>query len=315
MNIAFAPLEGITTTTYRKVFRRHFAGIDVYYTPFLAANASHSFKTRDKKEFLPYDDALVPQVLTSSANDFLWAAQVISDAGYEEINLNTGCPSPTVVTKHKGAGMLADKEALDEFWYSVFSSGIKLPKISVKTRIGASHHDEIHELISIWKKYPLSEIIVHPRAGTDLYEGICDIAAFRAVYDAFEGTGTPVTYNGDIRSESDVETLKEQIPGLSRIMIGRGMLIDPFLAERICGNDISGDDGASFSTHTIYDFLDDLWNEYEAILSGPRDILFKMKELWSWLGLSFPNSAADLKVIRKTRDVNEYKAAVQRVLM
>lgn len=307
MYIAYAPLEGITTATYRKVYRRYFKGIDTFYTPFLAATASHKFRTREKKEYMPYDEYLVPQVLTASADDFLWAVRVLHDAGYSQINLNMGCPSGTVVNKGRGAGMLADKGRLDEFLKQVFESVQSLPQISVKTRIGYEKHDEIDELIEIWRKYPFSEIIVHPRAGSDMYNGKPDITTFKAVYNAFDGTDTLITYNGDIRTPADLDALRAQIPNLSRIMIGRGLLINPALAQELKGGD-------HYTSDTLQAFLNDLWIEYEAVLSGPRDILFKMKELWSWLGQSYPDHASELKTIRKTKDPAEYRSAVERIL-
>ncbi len=337
MHVSFAPLEGITTSTYRKVFRRYFGGIDLFYTPFLAANHNHKFRHREKNEYLPCDDVLVPQVLTSSSDDFLWAAGVLHDAGYYTVNLNAGCPSSTVITKHKGAGMLADKERFDEFLYSVFDgvsrvtdvsdakdsandsldsfsvdsartqpSADKL-SISIKTRIGAVSHEEVDKLIKIWSKYPISELIIHPRAGSDLYNGTPDMDAFRAVHDAFKASDTLITYNGELRTAADVDELMNAFPDLDRIMIGRGLLINPSLADEIRG-------GNHF-THDMLDaFLDDLWKEYEAVLSGPRDILFKMKELWFWLGLSFPNKADEIKEIRKTNSADDYKHAVKNIL-
>lgn len=333
--IAFAPMEGIVTATYRRVFRRYFAGIDRFYTPFLAVNKNHKFRHREISEYTPFDSCLVPQLITASSVDFLWGVQTLADAGYREVNLNLGCPSSTVVTKHKGAGMLEDKDRLDEFFYQIFDTGNNLPAISLKTRIGMRSHEEIYDLIDIWAKYPFSEIIIHPRAGVDMYEGSPDIEAFKAVYGAFENSDTLITYNGDIRSAGDILRLQSYIPGLTRFMIGRGLLIDPKLAtdihwEPTVRSDASPETAAEAQMvssegintgetgpdpRILLEFLSELWIEYANVLSGERDILFKMKELWFWLGQSFPDHEKELKSIRKCTGRNEYKQAVSGILM
>ena len=331
-DIYFAPMEGIVTATYRKIYRKYYKGVDRFYTPFLAANQNHKFRRREKQEYRPYAPDTVPQVLTSSAQDFLWAAGELSEAGYSEININMGCPSATVVTKGRGAGMLADKEKLDEFLYEIFSSGSGLesglPAVSIKTRIGMESHDEVYELIDIWKKYPIKEIIVHPRVRADFYENEPDLEAFEAicrefskedrteadceaVSDGQDPTNTTVTYNGDIRSTDDAIRLRERFGEYLNIMIGRGFLIDPALAERIkCTNRREKEE----SNKRLYDFLTDLWDEYEQVLDSERDVLFKMKELWSWLGMNFPEADRELKMIRKTVKKAEYMAAVREIL-
>ncbi len=363
-DIYFAPMEGIVTATYRKVYRKYFKGVDRFYTPFLAANQNHKFRRREKQEYIPYAPDTVPQVLTSSAQDFLWAAGEISEAGYNEININMGCPSATVVTKGRGAGMLADKTRLEEFLYEIFSSGSGLesglPAVSIKTRIGMESRDEVYELIDIWKKYPIKEIIVHPRVRADFYENEPDLEAFEtirrefskedrteadceAVSDGQDPTNTTVTYNGDIRSTDDAIRLRERFGEDLNIMIGRGLLIDPALAERIADidhriedpikkeqadqdihiNDIMEPEptvanistpGTAEYNKRLCGFLTDLWEEYEQVLDSERDVLFKMKELWSWLGMNFPEADRELKMIRKTVKKAEYMAAVREIL-
>ena len=400
-DIYFAPMEGIVTATYRKIYGKYYKGVDRFYTPFLAANQNHKFRRREKQEYIPYAPDTVPQVLTSSAPDFLWAAGELSEAGYSEININMGCPSATVVTKGRGAGMLADKNRLDEFFYEIYSSGkvstlktlelgnerlddvhseitsesglgskSRLPEVSIKTRIGIESHDEVYELIDIWKKYPIKEIIVHPRVRADFYENAPDLDTFEAIRMAFlqddrigaddkagksergdceqvsdsQDPAKPmITYNGDIRSTDDVLRLRDRFGEDLNIMIGRGFLIDPALAEKIAGSDHGKTDpikkeqteqdihingimgtgaaeakisipGTTEYNRRLGSFLTDLWDEYEQVLDSERDVLFKMKELWSWLGQNFPEADRELKTIRKTVKKTEYIAAVRGIL-
>ena len=136
MRYYFAPMEGITDSIFRRAHHRHFGGVDRYFMPFLSPTIHRALTHKEDRE-LPMADsedfAAVPQVLTKVADDFLWAAQVCADRGYDEVNLNIGCPSGTVVSKGKGSGMLRDLAALDAFLEEIFTKS-PLP-ISVKTRL------------------------------------------------------------------------------------------------------------------------------------------------------------------------------------
>lgn len=347
--ISFAPMEGITGPTYRRVHREFFGGVDRYYTPFLAANKNHKFKHRETREFLPYDPCLVPQVLTGNPEDFVWAAKTIAGAGYEEVNLNLGCPASTVVTKKKGSGLLADTYALECFLDGIFSA-TDLPKISVKTRIGFNSPDEAEYLGELYANYPFCEVIIHPRVRRDFYSGTPDLEAFRIMKDKLS---CPVCYNGDIRTVADAIKISEMFPDVQHIMIGRGLVADPALAEEIRvvltdkpasreKNDdikkefvkdsftqkITGETASGKTVDDIYtsleicrpdnklmrEYVDTLWNEYIAIYSGERDVLFKMKELWFHMGSMYPEYSKQLDSIKKCRHAEEYKELVQQIL-
>lgn len=137
MRYYFAPMEGITTALYRNLHHRFFPGMDQYYTPFLSPARDHVFSKRDLQEILPEHQEgvpVVPQLLTKYPEDFIWAAGELAAMGYQEVNLNLGCPSGTVVAKGRGAGMLEDLEFLERFLDQIFSACPSL-HISIKTRL------------------------------------------------------------------------------------------------------------------------------------------------------------------------------------
>ncbi len=93
-------MEGITDYRFRQVQAALFGPADRYYTPFIAPTECHRFTERDMKELLPEHNeglAVVPQLLGKNAEDILWAIREIRELGYQEVNLNFGCPSGTVV--------------------------------------------------------------------------------------------------------------------------------------------------------------------------------------------------------------------------
>ena len=164
MNYYFAPMEGLTDSIYRLQHHRFFGGVDRYYMPFFSPTIHRTLTSKETRE-LPRADSVpftvVPQVMTKCAEDFLWAAEVVRDLGYNEINLNIGCPSGTVVAKGKGSGMLRDLEELTKFFDSIFAVS-SLP-VTVKTRIGLESPEEFPAVLELYNRYPIKELTIHPR--------------------------------------------------------------------------------------------------------------------------------------------------------
>ena len=161
MRFYYAPMEGITLYPLRNIHRQIMGdGVDKYFTPFLTATNNHHFKNREKKDVLPdkniafddYGNQVVPQLMAGNAADFLWAAGEIKKLGYEEVNLNLGCPAPPVVNRHKGAGLLQDPEYLKQMLDEIFEEAAKdsFPQISLKTRLGFSDDKEADALMNIY---------------------------------------------------------------------------------------------------------------------------------------------------------------------
>ncbi|MCR5054504.1 MAG: tRNA-dihydrouridine synthase family protein [Lachnospiraceae bacterium] len=309
MYIAMAPMEGITTVNFRNVYKKHFSGIDRFYTPFLSANHTHKFHGSEKKEYTPFQPDLVPQVLTNNAEDFIWALNVLKEAGYDEVNLNTGCPSGTVTAKRKGAGMLMEPDKLRIFFDRVFEEKerVALPHISLKTRIGYSSPEEVPVIADVFRSFPFKEIIIHPRLRSDFYNNTPSISGFTMMKESLSDK-TLVMYNGDIKSTADVDTLMENCPRIERIMIGRGILMDPALPAKI-----KGKGGSKKPDSDVRSFLDDLYSAYDNIGYDERTILFKMKDLWNFLGNAFPEREREIRNIKKAKKKADYDAAVNSI--
>lgn len=182
MDYLFAPMEGITGYVFRNAHHRHFHGIKEYYTPFISPNQTRKLTPRELNDVIPEHNEgipLIPQILTNKADDFLWAAKRLKELGYMEVNLNLGCPSGTVVAKKRGSGFLEYPMELDEFLYQVSEGicGLGMD-LSVKTRIGKTDPQEFEELLSIYNRYPLKNLIVHPRVQTDYYKNHPRMDAF-----------------------------------------------------------------------------------------------------------------------------------------
>ena len=295
MSIDFAPLEGLTDSIYRRLHHAHFGGVDRYFMPFLSPTMHKTLTHKEDRE-LPMADSTgftaVPQILTKVPEDFLWAAQVCLDRGYEEVNLNTGCPSSTVVAKGKGAGMLADPEHLERFFDAIFRDA-PLP-ISVKTRIGIAGEEEFPRLLEIFNQYPLKELIVHPRTRKDFYQGPIRADAFQYAY---ENSRAPLCYNGDVRSLTDIRTIEARYPHLNSIMIGRGLVGDPGMLSP-----------AGTTAAALEAFHRALTEEYISAFGSARNAMFRLKENWHHLICRFEGGEKLYKRLRKTTDIQEFEA-------
>ncbi len=317
MDCYFAPMEGVTGYVFRNAHRRFYGNITKYFSPFLAPNCSRKLSSRERNDILPEHNKgimLVPQVLTNRAEDFIWAAQAIQEFGYGEVNLNLGCPSGTVVTKYRGAGFLALPQELDRFLEKAARGMEQMGmKFSIKTRIGKSDPDEFRQLLLIFNRYPLEKLIIHPRLQTDFYQNRPNFPVFQY---AVEHSSNPLCYNGDIFSEEDFICFQNQFPTVPSIMLGRGLLQNPALAETIAdrGKDPTGKNPPQQRLLRLRAFHDAVLEGYQNTIPGDRNVLFKMKELWSYWGKNFPGEGHLLKKLKKSRWIPEYTEAVDGIL-
>ena len=305
MILSFAPMEGVTGHVFRRVHRAFFPQADKYYAPFIAPDSKGDFKISRLRDILPENNGtlcLVPQVLANNAEAFLRVARQLDDLGYREVNLNLGCPSATVVAKHKGSAMLSDRDALDAFLADVYS---RSPiAVSVKTRLGFASTDEIGGLMEIFSRYPIHELTVHARDRAGMYRSAPDWDAFSRT---LAGGRFPVIYNGNVFSVSDYRAVTERFPSLSGVMLGRGAAANPALFRAIRG-------GKELGTDELIAFHDELIEAHLASGLTPYFTTAKMKEYWFYLHTLFPDCAKSYKLLTKARDLTQLKSCAHALM-
>ena len=305
-----APMEGITNATFRRTYHAHFKSMDKYFTPFLCPHTKRDLTTKEKKEIIPENNEgmyVVPQILTNQAEGFLETAGKLEQYGYREINLNLGCPSKTVITKGRGSGFLAFPAELREFLDEIFSKTNL--KVSIKTRIGRDDTLLWEELLSIYSEFPLEELIIHPRIQKEFYKGTPHIEAYEAAYRI---KNCPICYNGDMFCKEEIENFWKRFPNTDAMMLGRGILRDPCLYEKLFESE---EMDASVWKQKVRSFHDALLDAYIEEMSGDRNVLFKMKELWFYLWESFDGSKQLIKKLKKSGSVSEYLRVVEEIFM
>ncbi|MBR4985428.1 MAG: tRNA-dihydrouridine synthase family protein [Proteobacteria bacterium] len=312
MKYYFAPLEGITSYTYRNVHHELFPGLDAYFAPFIQPKQTHVLETREKKDIDPVNNSgitLVPQIMANTADNFLWAAQELAARGYDTVNLNLGCPRATIVTRHKGSGMLADLDTLERFLDDIYNGVANNgPKISLKTRIGKDDANCAQKLISLYNKYPLPELIIHPRTQKDMYTGT---PRWDVLEDCLRISKHAICLNGNIFSPADHQELTarfptEKYPNIKAMMLGRGLIADPVLHREITQN-------RPVTQSELKRYHDTLFKAWDALNYGTSTLLHRTSELWFYLGCMFKDADKYVHKIRKAKNIPTYQAAVEQL--
>ena len=223
----------------------------------------------------------------------------ISNYGYKEINLNLGCPSGTVVAKRKGSGFLAEPEKLDCFLEEIFT--YVNTKISIKTRIGKDSPEEFEQLLTIFNKYPIEELTIHPRIQTDFYKNQPNLTVF---FKALRESKNPVCYNGDLTQASDCIRMQKDYPMLTTLMLGRGLIRNPNLVRSITKGEI-------LNKKVLKQFHDRIYHDYQNILFGDKNIIYKMREIWLYMSSLFSNYEQYQKKIMRTDKLKDYEKIVE----
>ena len=341
MKYYLAPMEGITTYVFRHAYHKVYRPMDKYFTPFIVPHTQKGMSAHEWSELNPENNAgmhVVPQVLTNNAADFVKTAKMLYDYGNTVVNLNLGCPSKTVVSKGRGSGFLDDPGVLDRFFDDVFMKIDK--KVSVKTRIGLESPLEFEDILKVYEKYPLSELIIHPRLQTDYYKNTPNWEVFQ---EAVDHSHHKLCYNGDIFSVEDYRRFMERFPQIDCIMLGRGIVAYPDLVEQIereCAIEVDraglnilenvskmdvglstcvddnmradkADDAEKYRKLRM--FHDLLLEGYKESMSGDRNVLFKMKEFWSYCQHNFPEQPKLWKKIKKCEKLVVYDSLIEEV--
>lgn len=304
--LTVAPMEGLTGFVFRHVHSRLFGGADVYYIPFVTPTIEPKFTERQLRELAPEVNAglkVVPQLLTRREPDFIWAAKALADMGYDEVNLNVGCPAGTVVAKGKGSGFLRTPADLDRFLDTVCEADLGID-VSVKTRLGWSEESEFDLLSDVFNRHPLKTLIIHPRLKTDQYRGNVRVNVFDTYVNRFD---VPVGYNGDVVTPADIERVRSTYPGLQQIMVGRALMADPALFRKAKG-------GKPATREEIAEFTRTLFETYARVFESRNNALMRIKEYWFYQLNLFEGSDRLAKNLFKCKTVEAFEEALKPIV-
>lgn len=305
--IHFAPLQGYTEVFYRNAHATCFGGVDTYYTPFVRLEKG-SFRRRDVRGIEPENNQvphLIPQLIAPNFEKAETILKLFIEKGYEEVDINLGCPFPMLAKRHNGSGILPYPEEVKELLRLV--TEYPQIKFSVKMRLGWESPEECLRLAPVINELPLSQVTVHPRLGKQQYKGEVDLKSFAAFQEVCK---LPLIYNGDIHSLEDIKRIQDRFPSLAGIMIGRGLLANPALAlEYKEGRKLTADE----MREKLRKLHDSVFSSYkEQLEGGEAQLMDKMKSFWEYL---LPEANKKLrKIIFKSNHIDKYLQAVNQIL-
>lgn len=306
--IHFAPLQGYTDAIYRSAHARIFGGVASYYTPFVRLEHG-DFRRKDVRELDADNNRgvnLTPQLIASTPEKILRILALFIEKGYKNVDINLGCPFPTLAKRHNGAGLLPYPDEVKALLMAAFEAHPEI-QFSVKMRLGWEDANECMALLPLLNSLPLSHITMHPRLGKQQYKGEVDLEAFQRFYAECE---KPLIYNGDLLTLDDIDTISNRFPRLGGLMIGRGLLANPALA-------IEYQQGAPLSPKEKIEKIRllhaDVFSQYGNLLEGgDLQLLTKMRTFWEYLLPDGDRKAK--KVIHKTSKLSNYQVAVSNLL-
>ena len=306
--IHFAPLQGYTDAIYRRAHARIFGGIETYYSPFVRIERGE-IRRRDARDVNPENNQglhLIPQLIAPEAEKAEQIISLFTENGYQELDINLGCPFPMLAKRHNGSGMLPYPEEVKAL-LSTFVEKYPELRFSVKLRLGWENAEECIALLPLLNELPLSHIILHPRLGKQQYKGEVDLNGFEAFYNGCE---KPLLYNGDLHTTEDIQTITERFPRLAGAVIGRGLLANPALAweyqqgKKLPSNEV---------IKKVSQLHAEVYSNYEELLQGGEtQLLMKMKSFWEYLLPDGDRKAK--KAIHKTGKIANYRIAVNNLL-
>jgi tRNA-dihydrouridine synthase len=303
--IYFAPLQESTDYIYRSAHARFFGGVDKYFAPYIVRQNDGAVKKshlRDIKTENNQGYPLVPQILAGNSSDFVFLAKILEDNGYNEINWNLGCPYPMVTNKGLGSGLLHYPDRIKAILEESLPQ-VKC-KVSVKMRTGLQSHEEILPIIDVLNEFSLSEVILHPRFGKQLFRGEPDEAIFAEVYKVLNHN---LIYNGDIETVKQIQRLNDQFTDITTWMIGRGILKNPFFPLLLKGGTLPEREKRAV---TLRNFHDEIFQQYASLLNGSSHLLMRMEKFWSYFSFAFPDQHKSFKRIKKASNLAKYEVAI-----
>lgn len=303
-----APLQGFTDFGFRKVLAESFGGIDKFFIPYISYGKGHEIKRSQLREVFPENNQSLPvvaQVLFSDGTELTELVSILKDYGYDEINLNLGCPYPMVTNKGRGAALLEKPEALLEALQQLYSKNYQV-RFSVKMRAGMTNDRDAEAVFEVLNQFPLEEVIFHPRTADQMYDGHANPQLFA---NAVSLVKHPLVYNGDIVSVAGFQELHAILPAQNSWMIGRGLLANPALGAQLKGDVFNPNE----LREKLRDFHDRIFDNYSSRLDGSGHVLMKMNQFWTYFCESFSNPHKAMKLVKKSTSLHKYNAAVAEI--
>lgn len=232
-SLIFAPMEGITDESFRKVILKLFPEWDYLATDFLRVPSAGKYPNKHlvrhfgKELFeIPWiQDKTMFQILTSHKAFTVEMVKQVEELQIPWLDMNIGCPSPTVCKNRGGSFLLTDLPSLRTLVKSIRDN--YTGRFTAKIRIGYNDTDGFEDSIRMLNDEGVEMITVHGRTRDDMYKAP---ARWSFIERAVQISQVPIIGNGDVWETTDINRMLKDT-GCHGVMIARGALKAPWMAQ------------------------------------------------------------------------------------
>ena len=305
--IFLAPMEGLADSLLRDLLTR-IGGYDGAVSEFVRVSGT-PLPLRTFRRICPELEngsrtragtPVVVQLLGSHPERLAETAASLAELSPAGIDLNFGCPAPTVNRHGGGAMLLDDPELMQRIARAVRQAVPAHIPVTAKMRLGMLDTRKTLECASALESGGMASLVVHARTKV---EGYRPPAHWEWIARVRETVSLPVIANGEVWSESDYRRCRE-VTGCADVMIGRGAVADPFLARRISASSGGVSDAGSRDAewNELFPLVGEFWVRVQQRVVA-RHAPGRLKLWLNSLRRCYPQAEALYQRVRPVSDI------------
>ena len=316
-NLILAPLQNVTTGPYRR-FCRHFFEIGLVVVPMLYTKRLVKSPKSIEHDLLKIEEErpISVQLIGSDPDSLKKAIEYLESYEFDVLDLNAGCPSKRAIRSKEGGYLLKDLKQLEQ----LINIGIKYSSrpVSLKTRIGFEHSDNMDNLAELINNSGLDFITIHARTvNSRFFESTLNLEALRKFKEMIN---KPLIGNGDINNPKSAKIFIDYT-NVDALMIGRGCIGYPEIFYHIYkyfkkGIEYSHDNSIKLMreyTNLYEKYIDEFLNGTKLNYSHEDFKLVELKRNAIWLTKNIKNSTSIRRDLSNSKNLGQLKEVLQKI--
>lgn len=274
-----APLAGLTHSPFRRLLA-DFGGYSALYSEMLSGVAlfGENFEKSTYIHRRPEEGRVVYQILINNDNPVeKIVEELVKKCDPFAIDLNLGCPAPSVRKQGKGAKLFTEYDEVERLIKRVHS--VWSGPLSIKSRLGSKKmknwEEHFFRMVDLFSEQNISWHTLHPRFAEDKMQRMLHNSFYKRVA---ERSSIPLIANGEILLPSQLES--DNLKDVSGVMIGRAAVVKPWIFRELSD--------PSFDSNSI-DFQE-VWNRFYGYVNeefiAPKAI-GRIKQFTTYYGQNF----------------------------